>query len=122
LRLGSLGRNTNPTQQFLKSRIVPQRSHPGIHPEPCDSSRALADRQLQRFERQLQDNLNPVGRVSYSFSTLLCTPRSRSQEVGLCLDAQADEKRNREVVTAGGFTRFRCASETPFNIVYEPRP
>lgn len=71
---------------------------------------------------ELQDNLNPVGRVYYSFSTLLCTPCSRSQEVGLCLGAQAGEKRICEVVTAAGFTRFRRATETPFNIVYEARP
>jgi SAM-dependent methyltransferase len=71
---------------------------------------------------QLKDNLNPVGRVYYSFSTLLCTPCSRSQEVGLCLGAQAGEARIREVVTSAGFTRFRRASETPFNIVYEVRP
>ncbi|HEY1985832.1 MAG TPA: class I SAM-dependent methyltransferase [Terracidiphilus sp.] len=71
---------------------------------------------------QLKDNLNPVGRVMYSFSTLLCTPCSRSQEVGLCLGAQAGEARIREVVTAAGFQRFRRASETPFNIVYEARP
>jgi len=70
----------------------------------------------------LKDNLNPVGRVYYSFSTLLCTPCSRSQEVGLCLGAQAGEKRIREVVTSAGFTRFRRAAETPFNIVYEARP
>jgi SAM-dependent methyltransferase len=71
---------------------------------------------------QLKDNLNPVGRVYYSFSTLLCTPCSRSQEVGLCLGAQAGEARIREVVTAAGFSRFRRAAETPFNIVYEARP
>jgi len=70
----------------------------------------------------LQDNLNPVGRVYYSFSTLLCTPCSRSQEVGLCLGAQAGEARIRNVVTAAGFNRFRRATETPFNIVYEARP
>ena len=70
----------------------------------------------------LKDNLNPVGRVMYSFSTLLCTPCSRSQEVGLCLGAQAGEARIREVVTAAGFERFRRATETPFNIVYEARP
>ena len=70
----------------------------------------------------LKDNLNPVGRVYYSFSTLLCTPCSRSQEVGLCLGAQAGEKRIREVVTSAGFSRFRRATETPFNIVYEARP
>lgn len=71
---------------------------------------------------ELKDNLNPVGRVYYSFSTLLCTPCSRSQEVGLCLGAQAGEARIREVVTAAGFTRFRRATQTPFNIVYEARP
>jgi SAM-dependent methyltransferase len=71
---------------------------------------------------ELKDNLNPVGRVYYSFSTLLCTPCSRSQEVGLCLGAQAGEGRIREVVNAAGFTRFRRATETPFNIVYEARP
>lgn len=70
----------------------------------------------------LKDNLNPVGRVYYSFSTLLCTPCSRSQEVGLCLGAQAGEARIRDVVTQAGFTRFRRATETPFNIVYEARP
>ena len=69
----------------------------------------------------LKDNLNPVGRVYYSFSTLLCTPCSRSQEVGLCLGAQAGEARIREVVTSAGFNRFRRATETPFNIVYEAR-
>jgi SAM-dependent methyltransferase len=71
---------------------------------------------------QLEDNLNPVGRVYYSFSTLLCTPCSRSQEVGLCLGAQAGEGRIRQVVTSAGFNRFRRATETPFNIVYEARP
>jgi SAM-dependent methyltransferase len=71
---------------------------------------------------QLGDNLNPVGRVYYSFSTLLCTPCSRSQEVGLCLGAQAGESRIRDVVTSAGFQRFRRAAETPFNIVYEARP
>jgi SAM-dependent methyltransferase len=71
---------------------------------------------------ELKDNLNPVGRVYYSFSTLLCTPCSRSQEVGLCLGAQAGETRIRQVVASAGFSRFRRAAETPFNIVYEARP
>jgi len=70
----------------------------------------------------LKDNLNPVGRVYYSFSTLLCTPCSRSQEVALCLGAQSGEKRIREVVGAAGFSHFRRAAETPFNVVYEARP
>jgi 2-polyprenyl-3-methyl-5-hydroxy-6-metoxy-1,4-benzoquinol methylase len=71
---------------------------------------------------RLEDNLNPVGRVFYSASTFICTPASRSQEVGLCLGAQAGEARLREVVTRGGFSQFRRASETPFNLVYEARP
>ena len=71
---------------------------------------------------RLQDNLNPVGRVYYGASTLICTPASRDQEVGLALGAQAGEARLRDVVTAGGFTRFRRATETPFNIVLEARP
>lgn len=70
----------------------------------------------------LKDNLNPVGRIYYSFSTLLCTPCSRSQEVGLCLGAQAGEKQVRKVVNSAGFSRFRRATQTPFNLVYEARP
>ncbi|MCC6967381.1 MAG: methyltransferase domain-containing protein [Nitrospira sp.] len=70
----------------------------------------------------LADNLNPVGRIYYAASTLLCTPCSRAQEVGLCLGAQAGEARLRTVVTSGGFTRFRRATETPFNLVFEARP
>ncbi|MEO8129612.1 MAG: methyltransferase domain-containing protein [Bryobacteraceae bacterium] len=71
---------------------------------------------------ELKDNLNPLGRVYYGFSTLLCTPCSRSQEVGMCLGAQAGEKRIRDVVEAAGFQRFQRATETPFNIIYEARP
>jgi SAM-dependent methyltransferase len=70
---------------------------------------------------RLQDNLNPVGRVFYGASTLVCTPASRDQEVGLALGAQAGEKRLRDVATEGGFTRFRRATETPFNLVLEAR-
>src|SRR5450631_469414 len=64
---------------------------------------------------RLEDNLNPVGRIFYSASTFICTPASRSQEVGRCLGAQAGEKRLHGVVAEGGFTRFRRATETPFN-------
>ena len=71
---------------------------------------------------QLEDNLNPIGRAFYGASTLLCTPASLSQEVGLALGAQAGEKRLREVITSGGFTRFRRATETPFNLIFEARP
>jgi 2-polyprenyl-3-methyl-5-hydroxy-6-metoxy-1,4-benzoquinol methylase len=69
----------------------------------------------------LEENLNPVGRVFYSASSFICTPASRSQDVGLCLGAQAGEQRIREVVEKGGFRSFRRASETPFNLVYEAR-
>jgi SAM-dependent methyltransferase len=71
---------------------------------------------------RVEDNLNPVGRAYYAFSTLLCTPCSLSQEVGLALGAQAGEARIRELVTTAGFTRFRRVAETPFNLVYEARP
>ncbi|HEY3759245.1 MAG TPA: class I SAM-dependent methyltransferase [Solirubrobacteraceae bacterium] len=71
---------------------------------------------------RVEDNLNPVGRVFYGFSTLLCTPASLSQEVGLALGAQAGEARISDVVAGGGFTRFRRAAETPFNLVFEARP
>ncbi len=71
---------------------------------------------------RVEGNLNPVGRAYYAFSTLLCTPASLSQEVGLALGAQAGEARIRDVVTAAGFTRFRRAAETPFNLVFEARP
>jgi SAM-dependent methyltransferase len=70
----------------------------------------------------LSDNINPVGRVYYAFSTAICTPSSLSQEVGAALGAQAGESKLREVVTAGGFSSFRRANETPFNLVLEARP
>ncbi|MFV0674265.1 MULTISPECIES: class I SAM-dependent methyltransferase [Variovorax] len=71
---------------------------------------------------RLEDNMNPVGRVFYSASNFICTPASRSQEVGLCLGAQAGEARLRDVAAKGGFTHFRRASETPFNLIFEARP
>jgi SAM-dependent methyltransferase len=70
----------------------------------------------------IEDNLNPLGRLFYSVSTLVCTQASLAQEVGTALGAQAGEARLREVVTKAGFTRFRRATETPFNIVLEARP
>jgi len=73
-------------------------------------------------EDNVEGNLNPVGRAFYSASTLLCTPASLSQEVGLALGAQAGEARLREVVTAGGFTHFRRAAQTPFNLIFEAKP
>lgn len=71
---------------------------------------------------RVEDNLNPIGRAFYGFSTLLCTPSSLSQEVGLALGTQAGPARIRDVATAGGFNRFRAAAATPFNNVLEVRP
>jgi SAM-dependent methyltransferase len=69
----------------------------------------------------LKDNLNPVGCVFYHASTFVCTPASLSQEVALGLGAQAGEGRLRQVVTESGFKRFRRATETPFNMIFEAR-
>ena len=71
---------------------------------------------------RVEDNLNPVGRAYYGFSTLLCTPASLSQDVGLALGAQAGAAAIRDVVVGRRFTRFRTAAETPFNLVFEVRP
>jgi len=69
----------------------------------------------------LKDNINPVGRVFYAASTMICTPASLSQEVGLGLGAQAGEARLKKVVKEAGFSKFRRAAETPFNLVFEAR-
>jgi hypothetical protein len=70
---------------------------------------------------RLEDNLTPVGRVYYAASTMICTPASLDQEVGLALGAQAGEARLRKVAREGGLTRFRRATETPFNLILEAR-
>lgn len=69
----------------------------------------------------LKDNLNPVGRIYYGASTMICTPASMSQEVGLALGAQAGETKLRKVALDAGFKRFHRATETPFNMVFEVR-
>jgi 2-polyprenyl-3-methyl-5-hydroxy-6-metoxy-1,4-benzoquinol methylase len=71
---------------------------------------------------RLQDNLNPVGRMFYASSTMVSTPASRAQDAGSALGAQAGERRLREVVTAGGFSRVRRAAETRLHLVLEARP
>jgi 2-polyprenyl-3-methyl-5-hydroxy-6-metoxy-1,4-benzoquinol methylase len=70
----------------------------------------------------LESNLNPVGRVFYSASTMICCPASKAQEVGLALGAQAGEKRLTEVIKSGGFKHVRRAAETPFNLILEAKP
>jgi len=74
-----------------------------------------------RANDRLEDNLNPIGRLYYSASTLLCTPASLSQEVGLALGAQAGEKRLRQVLAEAGFTSVRRVAETPANMVLEAK-
>jgi SAM-dependent methyltransferase len=69
----------------------------------------------------IEQNLTPVGRAYYGFSTLLCTPSSLAQEVGLALGTQAGPARIKDVITSAGFTRFRIAAQTPFNNVLEVR-
>jgi SAM-dependent methyltransferase len=71
---------------------------------------------------RLADNLNPVGRLYYGFSVLLCVPNALSQRPTAVLGNQAGEARTRELVAASGFSRFRRAAETPFNLVYQARP
>ncbi len=70
----------------------------------------------------VEENLNPVGRVFYGASTVICTPASLAQEVGLALGAQAGEAQLAAVIREGGFTRVRRAAETPFNLILEARP
>ncbi len=70
----------------------------------------------------LADNLNPVGRLYYAASTMICVPTSLAQEVGTALGAQAGERRLAESLRAGGFASVRRATETPFNMVLEARP
>ena len=71
---------------------------------------------------RLEDNLHPVGRIYYAFSTAICVPASLGQETGTALGAQAGEKRLRDILTGAGFSRVRRATETPFNMVLEARP
>jgi hypothetical protein len=71
---------------------------------------------------RLEDNLNPVGRLYYAGSTMICVPTSLSQEVGAALGAQAGEARLRKVIGGAGFSSVRRATETPFNMILEARP
>ncbi|GAB3759029.1 class I SAM-dependent methyltransferase [Microlunatus parietis] len=68
------------------------------------------------------DNLNPIGRLYYSFSTFLCVPNALAQEGGYALGAQAGERPLRQLAQDAGFNAFRKAAESPFNSVYEARP
>ena len=71
---------------------------------------------------RVEENLNPVGRLFYGASTVICTPASLAQEVGLALGAQAGEARTTQVIKQGGFTRVRRATETQFNLILEAMP
>jgi ubiquinone/menaquinone biosynthesis C-methylase UbiE len=95
------------TAQHVRQALAPDATWLVVEPYAADN---------------LVDNLNPVGRVYYNFSTLLCVPNALSQRGGYALGAQAGEAAIRRIVTDAGFTRFRRAAETPFNLVYEVRP
>jgi hypothetical protein len=71
---------------------------------------------------RVEDNLNPVGRLYYAGSTFLCVPNGLSQSGGHAMGAQAGEAAVRDIVTQAGFTHFRRAAQTPFNLVYEIKP
>ena len=71
---------------------------------------------------RFEDNMNPVGRIYFAASTMLCTPSAKSQSGGYALGAQAGEARMRGIAMEAGFASFRRAAETPFNIVYEAKP
>jgi len=70
---------------------------------------------------RIEDNLNLVGKIYYSASSIICVPNSLADN-GIALGAQAGEKKTREIAEKAGFTKFRRASEAPFNIVYEAKP
>ncbi len=93
--------------QHIKASLAPDGTFMLVEPNACDN---------------LKDNLNPLGRMFYSASTMICTPASMSQEVALALGAQAGEARLTQVAHEAGFTRVRRATETPFNMVLELRP
>jgi hypothetical protein len=71
---------------------------------------------------QLEDNVNPVGRIFYAASTFICTPSAQAQPGGCALGAQVPESTLAQIATDAGFGRFRRAAETPFNRVFEVRP
>ena len=71
---------------------------------------------------RVEDNLTPIGRAFYAASTLICTPNALAQETGVALGAQAGERRIRDVVCGAGFSDFRRAAQTPFNLIFEARP
>jgi 2-polyprenyl-3-methyl-5-hydroxy-6-metoxy-1,4-benzoquinol methylase len=93
--------------RHLRSALKPNGTLMMVEPYACDT---------------LEENLNPVGRVFYGASTMLCTPAALAQGGDLALGAQAGEARMREVALKAGFSTFRRAAATPFNLIYEARP
>jgi hypothetical protein len=100
--------------RFSEQNPVPPRLQPQHFPTKAGDENHFA-------YDELEQNLNATGRAFYCASTMICTPASKAQEVALAFGG-AGEKRLREVTTKGGFTRFRRAAETPFNLVLEAPP
>ena len=119
-----------PASLALRVAVVDRRAEPR-QSEPLQSACLVLSERFRRIEVEdadpgiagdrVEDNLNPVGRLYYGASTLLCTPASLSQEVGLALGAQAGEARLRTVLMDAGFRRIRRVAETPANMVLEAR-
>lgn len=104
LSSAELAQATNTSERYVREWLAAQAASGYVEPFAGD---------------RLEDNLNPVGRIFYAASTMICTPASLDQEVGLALGAQAGEARLREVASKAGLTRFRRASETAFNLILE---
>jgi hypothetical protein len=90
-------------------------------PDVADKAETFAHDGLDQASDTSQENLNPVGRLFYAASTMICLPTSRSQEVGAALGAQAGEQQLRKFIKSGGFSSVRRATQTPFNMILEAR-
>ena len=111
--------------QRARFDVAPAKDFPGRggsrHPAGSSAGRHAAAGRANAGDA-LEHKLNPVGRTYYGLSTVICTPGSLAQEVGLGLGAQAGERQLAIVLREAGFTHVRRATETPFNIILEARP
>jgi len=116
-----LAQRTGTTERYVREWLGNQAAGGYVIYNPADGSCELLVVEPNAGDA-LEDNLNPVGRTYYGLSTVICTPGSLAQEVGLGLGAQAGERQLAVVLAEAGFTHVRRAAETPFNIILEARP